>query len=59
MLDKLLTMWPVSEIDIQTLVMIWGVFEVRMVRFKFDQHLERYHGQKRRKTDGKSDGTSI
>jgi len=44
---------------IQTAVLIWGVFEVRMVRFKFTQHMVIYHGQKRRKEDGDDNEPTI
>lgn len=36
---------------IQTGVLIWGIFEVRLVRFKFMEHMIAYHGKGRRTDD--------
>lgn len=44
---------------IQTAVLIWGVFEVRLVRFKFSEHMRQFHGVGRRATDGKDDESTI
>jgi hypothetical protein len=38
---------------LQTAAFIWGVFEVRLLRFKFDEHLTNYHG---RRASDKKDG---
>jgi hypothetical protein len=50
-MKQLIDLMGLNVLVIQTGVLIWGVFEVRLMRFKFLQHMVMYHGEKRRSTD--------
>jgi hypothetical protein len=38
---------------------IWNIFEIRLLRHIFENHMNVYHGEKRRKSDGDDNEPAI